>query len=81
MFSLAALIQHVRKHNARRSAITTLRGLSASQLSDLGLPEDGLGEVVDAMLARAETRPVTPRVAPPRLRAPGVVPAIPQACG
>jgi uncharacterized protein YjiS (DUF1127 family) len=52
MTALLALFASFRRGRIRRSAVHTLRGLSAEQLADLGIASDGIEEVVDALITR-----------------------------
>jgi uncharacterized protein YjiS (DUF1127 family) len=56
MSALQSLITLVRRNQTRRAALADLRGLSAAQLSDIGLAPDGLGDVVASMMTQTERR-------------------------
>jgi uncharacterized protein YjiS (DUF1127 family) len=62
MFNLSSLLASFRRARIRRSAVHALRGLSSEQLADLGIASDGIGEVVDGLIANRATS-----VAPTRL--------------
>ena len=64
MFPFNALFRSLRQNHKRRSAIRDLAHLSPQQLADIGLPADGLGEVVDAMLAKPEPFDLSTRFKP-----------------
>lgn len=60
MNTFSSLLAAFRQGSARRSAAHALRSLPAAQLADLGIPADAIDDVVEAMLARPEQRPVRP---------------------
>jgi hypothetical protein len=62
MFNLSSFLASFRRARIRSSAVHTLRGLSSEQLADLGIAPDGIGEVVDGLIANRATA-----VAPARL--------------
>jgi uncharacterized protein YjiS (DUF1127 family) len=70
MTALSALFTSFRRGRIRRSAVHTLRGLSAEQLADLGIACDGIEEVVDALITR-QTASAAPRRAGSRASAIG----------
>ena len=55
MFNLSSFLASFRRARIRRSAVHTLRGLSSEQLADLGIASDGIGDVVDGLIARQAT--------------------------
>lgn len=57
MTALSTFLAAFRSGKIRRSAIHTLRGLSSEQLADLGIAADGIGDVVDGLIARQATLP------------------------
>ena len=59
MFNLSSFLASFRRARIRRSAVHALRGLSSEQLTDLGIASDGIGEVVDGLIA-SRTAPVSP---------------------
>lgn len=52
MFNLSSFLASFHRARIRRSAVHALRGLSSEQLADLGIASDGIGDVVDGLLAR-----------------------------
>jgi uncharacterized protein YjiS (DUF1127 family) len=52
MTALSSFLAAFRRGRIRRSAVRTLRGLSSEQLADLGIASDGIGDVVDGLIAR-----------------------------
>ena len=52
MIALSSFLAAFRRGRIRRSAVHTLRGLSSEQLADLGIASDGIGDVVDGLIAR-----------------------------
>lgn len=62
MVNLSSVLASVRRARIRGSAIHALRGLSSEQLADLGIASDGIGDVVDGLIANRATS-----VAPTRL--------------
>ena len=56
MSALQSFVSFLRRNRTRRSALADLRGLSAEQLSDIGLAPDGLGDVVASMMRQTERR-------------------------
>ena len=62
MFNLSSFLASFRRARVRSSAVHTLRGLSPEQLADLGIASDGIGEVVDGLIANRAAA-----VAPARL--------------
>jgi uncharacterized protein YjiS (DUF1127 family) len=55
MIALSSFLAAFHRGRIRRSAVRTLRGLSSEQLADLGIASDGIGEVVDGLIAREAT--------------------------
>jgi uncharacterized protein YjiS (DUF1127 family) len=51
MFNLSSFLASFRRARIRNSAVHALRGLSSEQLADLGIASDGIGEVVDGLIA------------------------------
>jgi len=54
MLALTQIVAAFRRSRMRRAAIRDLKSLSREQLSDVGIPEDRLGDVIDDMLARQQ---------------------------
>ena len=52
MLALTDLVAAFRRSQMRRAAIRDLQSLSREQLSDMGIPPDRFGDVIDGMLAR-----------------------------
>lgn len=52
MIALSSFLTAFRRGRIRRAAVRTLRGLSSEQLADLGIASDGIGDVVDGLIAR-----------------------------
>ena len=52
MTALSSFLAAFRRGRIRRSAVHTLRGLSSEQRADLGIASDGIGDVVDGLIAR-----------------------------
>jgi uncharacterized protein YjiS (DUF1127 family) len=57
MFNLSSLFASFRRARIRRSAVHALRGLSSEQLADLGIASDGIGELVDGLIASRAAAP------------------------
>jgi hypothetical protein len=51
MFEFSSFVASFRRARIRRSAVHALRGLSSEQLADLGVAPDGIGELVDGLIA------------------------------
>jgi hypothetical protein len=62
MFNLSPFLASFRRARIRRSALHALRGLSSEQLADLGIASDGIGEVVDGLLANRATSVASARL-------------------
>lgn len=79
MLSLSTMIEGFRKGSTRRASVRALKGLSAAQLRDIGVPPDQIGEVVDAMVDSSWRLSDT---APRRSAAPVMLvsPQAPEAC-
>ena len=52
MLALTDIVAAFRRSQMRRAAIRDLQSLSREQLSDIGIPPDRFGAVIDGMLAR-----------------------------
>ena len=72
MLALTQIVTAFRRSRMRRAAIRDLQRLSREQLSDVGIPEDRLGDVVDDMLARPQPFDTGARITP-GLKARGAV--------
>lgn len=57
MFNLSSFLASFRRGRIRRSAVHALRGLSSEQLADLGIASDGIGDVVDGLIANRASSP------------------------
>ena len=55
MIALSSFLAAFNRGRTRRSAVRALRGLSSEQLADLGITSDGIGDVVDGLIARQAT--------------------------
>ena len=55
MIALSSFLAAFRRGRIRRSAVRELRSLSSGQLADLGITSDGIGDVVDGLIARQAT--------------------------
>ncbi len=64
MSTLFDLLDTFRKGSARRSAVRILGGFPASQLRDIGIAPDQIGDVVEAMIESGWDRPATLRKSP-----------------
>jgi hypothetical protein len=64
MLALTDIVAAFRRSQMRRAAIRDLQSLSREQLSDVGIPPDGFGDVIDAMLARRKPVETSARVTP-----------------
>jgi hypothetical protein len=64
MFGLSSFLISFRRGRIRRSAVRTLRHLSAEQLADLGIAADGIGDAVDGLIAREATLSARARTSP-----------------
>ena len=61
MIALSSFLAAFRRGRIRRSAVHALRGLSSEQLADLGIASDGIGDVVDGLIARQSAVSVNTR--------------------
>jgi hypothetical protein len=64
MFGLTDIVAAFRRGRMRQAAIRDLHRLSREQLADVGIPEDRLGDVIDAMLARPQPLDTSARITP-----------------
>ena len=64
MFGLTQIVAAFRRSRMRRAAIRDLHRLSREQLSDVGIPSDRIGDVIDAMLACPQRFDRSARLAP-----------------
>lgn len=64
MFGLTDIVAAFQRNRMRRAAIHDLNHLSREQLSDVGIPSDRIGDVVDAMLARPQPFDRSARITP-----------------
>jgi hypothetical protein len=62
MFNLSSFLASFRLARVRSSAVHALRGLSSEQLADLGIASDGIGELVDGLIASRAAAAVPARV-------------------
>lgn len=58
MVTFSSFLAAFHRAKIRRSAIRSLRSLSSEQLADLGIAPDGIGDVVDGLIARQATSSV-----------------------
>lgn len=57
MGPIFSILAAFRRGEARRATARSLRGMSAAQLTDIGIPVDGIDDVVESMLSANEYGP------------------------